>query len=128
MTRYLLAISVAAVVVTAAAANAQTLAPLQQFESDITVAAPNGVTKAARVSVQSWGIAGRRSRQSPTLQVPLTGFYLARLVSGEIQAIIDGRMSEKTTGEYWVVPTGTTMQVQAVGEQAVLETTVVAKQ
>jgi glyoxylate utilization-related uncharacterized protein len=128
MTRHLLAASLAAVVATSAVVDAQTLAPLQQFDGNITVAAPNGATQPARLSVQSWRISGSRSRQSPTLQIPLTGFYLARLVSGEVQATIDGRTSKKATGEYWVVPTGTTMQVQAIGEVAILETTVVTKQ
>ncbi len=127
MTRYILPTSLLVVAICAATTAAQTLAPRQQFQSDITVPATNGTTQTARVIVQSWEISGSRTRQSPSLQIPLMGFYLARLVSGEIQAIIDGRAAKKTTGQYWVVPTGTIMQVQAVGELAVLETTVVAK-
>jgi len=101
---------------------AQALAPTPVFEASTTIPAKNGATQAVHVSVQSWGIAG------PEHEIPLQGFYVAHLLSGQILATIDGQTRQHLPGDYWTVKAGATMGVNVVGEVAVLETTVVSKQ
>jgi quercetin dioxygenase-like cupin family protein len=92
------------------------------YEANATIPAKNGATQAVHVSVQSWGIAG------PDHEIPLQGFYVAHLLSGQISATIDGQTTPHLPGDYWTVKAGTAMRVKAGGEVAVLETTVVSKQ
>jgi hypothetical protein len=103
-------------------AMAQALLPTLVFEDNTTMPAKNGATQAAHVSVQSWGIAGKEN------EIPLRGFYVAHLLSGQITTTIGGQTTERLPGDYWTVKTGATMRVKVVGEVAVLETTVVSKQ
>jgi quercetin dioxygenase-like cupin family protein len=105
-----------------AGAIAQTLSPSPVFEGSTTIPSKNGTAQAAHISVQSWGAAGQEH------EIPLRGFYVAHLISGQISAIIDGRTTEHLPGDYWTVQPGASMRVKVVGEVAVLETTVVAKE
>jgi quercetin dioxygenase-like cupin family protein len=86
--------------------------------------APGGV----RISVASWGISGDRRGNSPLQQIPLQGFYLAHLLSGEILATIDGETTRRSPGDYWAVKPGAIMQVRTIGDYAMLETSVISKQ
>ena len=110
-----------AIAVALPGATAQTLSPTPVFEGNATVPAKDGATQAAHVSVQAWRIAGQED------ELPLRGFYVAHLLSGQISTTIDGRTLEHLPGDYWTVKTGASMRVKAVGEVAVLETIVVAK-
>jgi quercetin dioxygenase-like cupin family protein len=101
---------------------AQALSPTLVFEGNTTTTAKNGATQTVHVVVQSWGIAGQEH------EIPLRGFYVAHLLSGQISATVDGQTTEHLPGPYWTVKAGATMRVKVVGEVAVLETTVVAKQ
>jgi quercetin dioxygenase-like cupin family protein len=92
------------------------------FEGNAKVTAKDGATQAAHVSVQSWRIAGQEE------ELPLRGFYVAHLLSGQITTTIDGQTIEHLPGDYWTVNAGASMRVKVVGEVAVLETIVVAKQ
>lgn len=103
-------------------ALAQALMPTPVFEARTTIPAKNGATQAVHVSVQSWGIAGQEQ------EVPLNGFYVAHLLSGQILATIDGQTTQHLPGNYWTVKAGAAMKVKVVGEVAVLETIVVSKQ
>jgi quercetin dioxygenase-like cupin family protein len=91
-------------------------------------AAVAGAPGAARISVTSWGISGDRRGNSPVQQIPLQGFYLAHLLSGEILATIDGETTRRSPGDYWAVKPGAIMQVRTIGDYAMLETTVISKQ
>jgi quercetin dioxygenase-like cupin family protein len=102
-------------------AIAQALSPSPVYEANTTVPAKNGATEAVHVSVQSWGISG------PEHEIPLRGFYVAHLLSGQISATIDGQTTQHLPGDYWTVRAGAAMRVRVVGEVAVLETTVVSK-
>jgi quercetin dioxygenase-like cupin family protein len=53
---------------------------------------------------------------------------VAHLLSGQILATIDGQTTQHLPGDYWTVGGGAAMRIKAVGEVAVLETTVVSKQ
>jgi hypothetical protein len=80
------------------------------------------------ISIKSWGITGDRRGDSALQEIPLQGFYLAHLLSGEITATIGGKRARHSPGDYWAVKPGATMQVKALGDYAMLETTVISKQ
>ena len=102
-------------------AAAQGLSPTRVYEGDTTIQAKNGSSETAHVSVQSWAIAGQEQ------EIPVQGFYVAHLLSGQILTTIQGQTTQHLPGDYWPVKGGVSMRVQAVGEVAVLETTVVSK-
>jgi hypothetical protein len=106
-------------------AVAQTkLTPNSLFEGSVTTTLKDA-SQPGRVSVQSWEIP---SRNGATQDIPLTGFYVAHLLSGRIAATIAGQTTAHEPGSYWTVNAGATMQVKVLSELAVLETIVVAKQ
>ena len=111
-----------AIAIPLAGAVAQVLSPTPVFEGNTTIPAKNAATQAVHISVQSWGIAPQER------EIPLRGFYVAHLLSGQISATIDGQTADHLPGDYWTVKAGAAMRVGVVGEVAVLETTVVSKQ
>jgi hypothetical protein len=103
-------------------ATAQALSSSPLYEANTTIPAKNGSREAVHVSVQSWAIAGKEQ------EMPLRGFYVAHLLSGQILATIDGQTTQHLPGDYWTVKDSASMKVKVGGEVAVLETTVVSKQ
>ena len=101
---------------------AQAVSPTPVYEANTTVPAKNGAAQTVHVSVQSWGISGQER------EIPLNGFCVAHLLSGQILATVDGQTTQHLPGDYWTVKAGASMKVKVVGEVAVLETTVVSKQ
>jgi hypothetical protein len=75
-------------------AMAQALSPTPVYEGNTTIPAKNGATQAVHISVQSWGIAG------PEHEIPVQGFYVAHLLSGQISATIDGQTTQHLPGDY----------------------------
>ncbi len=122
MKRIATSAALVAIAVPLAGAIAQALSPTPVFEANTTTPAKNGATQTVHIVVQSWAIAGQET------EIPLRGFYVAHLLSGEISATTDGQTTGHLPGGYWTVKAGATMRVKVVGEVAVLETTVVAKQ
>ena len=104
---------------------AETLAPTTMFEGVVPAAANNRTAQPGQVSVQSWELGGPKGVAH---EIPLHGFYVAHLLSGSISTTIDGETAKPAPGAYWTIKTGATMQVKVLGEFAVLETIVVAKQ
>jgi quercetin dioxygenase-like cupin family protein len=100
---------------------AQALSPTPVYEGATTIQATNGETEAVHVSVQSWAIAGQER------EIPVQGFYVAHLLSGQLSATLNGQTAQHLPGDYWTVKAGASMKVKVVGEVAVLETTVVVK-
>jgi hypothetical protein len=115
-------IALVAIAVPMAAAMAQARPPILVFEGNTTTTQKNGATQAAHIVVQSWAIAGKEN------EIPLRGFYVAHLLSGQIIATIDGQATGHEPGDYWTVKPSAGMRIKVVGEAAVLETIVVAKQ
>jgi hypothetical protein len=113
------------IAISLAGAIAETVAPTLVFEDKTTTPAKDGTMRTVHVIVQSWEIGGQ-GREAQ--EIPLRGFYVAHLLSGDISTTIDGHTTEHHCGDYWPVTAGSTMKVKVLGEFAVLETTVVAKQ
>ena len=122
MKRIATSAALVAIAVPLVGAMAQAFSPTPVFEGKTTVPAQDGAPQAVHVSVQSWRIAG------PEDELPLRGFYVAHLLSGQISTTIDGQTMEHLPGDYWTVKAGASMRVKVVGEVAVLETLVVAKE
>ena len=101
---------------------AQVLSSTPVFEGTTTMLGKNGATQAVQIAVQSWAITGQER------EIPLRGFYVAHLITGQISATVDGKTTAHLPGDYWTVKAGATMQVKVVGEVAVLETTVIVKE
>jgi hypothetical protein len=70
-----------------------------------------------------WDIPG----SGAAYELPLQGLYVAHLLGGRIASTIEGQTIERQSGSFWIVKTGETMQVKALGEFAVLETIVPTK-
>ncbi len=125
MTRIAIGAALVAIAIPLAGAIAQTPSPSPVFEGNSAVPAKNGTTQPVHISVQSWEMGGPKGA---THEIPLRGFYLAHLLSGSISTTIDGETTKQPPGAYWTVKAGASMQVKVLGEFAVLETIVVAKQ
>jgi hypothetical protein len=110
-----------------AAATGQTLLPTAVFDASTTTPTTGGMAS-VHLTVQSWGIAGERDGKGPDLEIPLKGFYVAHALSGALSATIDGQTTNHLPGDYWTVKLGATMTVKALGEYAMFETIVLAKQ
>jgi hypothetical protein len=110
-----------AIVIPVAGAIAQAL-PALVYQGEMTMPTKNGATQAVHILVQTWGLPGKEQ------EIPMRGFYVAHLLSGQIRVTIDGQTTRHEPGDYWTVKLGATMRARVVGEAAVLETTVIRKQ
>jgi hypothetical protein len=77
-----------------AGAMAQAISPTSVFEGNAAVPAKNAATQIVHISVQSWGIAPQER------EIPLRGFYVADLLSGQISTTIDAQTTERLPGDY----------------------------
>jgi hypothetical protein len=111
-----------AIAVPLAGAVAEAPSPTSVFEGNATLTAKDGTTQTVHVSVQAWRIAGLAT------ELPLRDFYVAHLLSGQMSTTIDGQTKEHLPGDFWTVKAAAGMRAKVVGEVAVLETIVVAKQ
>jgi len=104
--------------------RAETLQPIPEFDTKVMTPALGGGSLPVRITVKSWELGNLDGVQ----EIPLQGFYIAHLLSGEINSTVEGQTAPRTTGDYWSVKSGAAMQVEVLGESAVLETIAVAKQ
>ena len=112
------------IMISSTGAVAATLAPNTIFEG-IAPAAPNtGAGQPGHVSIQSWQLAGPKD---VVHEIPLRGFYVAHLLSGDVSTTTDGEATTQPPGAYWIVKAGATLRVKVLSEFAVIETIVVTK-
>jgi quercetin dioxygenase-like cupin family protein len=128
LTRIVIGTAAAALAALSAApfaqAVAQTLEPRPVFEGTVTAPVKNGAAQPANISVQSWELP---NQEGAAHEIPLRGFYVAHLLSGDISTTVDGQTAAHVPGDYWTVKPGATMQVKVLSELAVLETIVATK-
>jgi hypothetical protein len=98
--------------------------PIAQSVFEGATAAQPKTGQSFHLSVQSWQF----TPTDAVHEIPLRGFYVAHLLSGSIVTTIDGVVTTRGDGAYWTVKAGEIMQVEVLGEFAVLETIVIAKQ
>jgi hypothetical protein len=117
-------VAMASLALPSAAIMAQTkLSPNVLFEGALP-APQKDAAPAGQASVKSWQLF---NRNDAVQEIPLTGFYVAHLVSGDVAATINGQTTSYEPGSYWTVKAGATMQLKVLGEMAVLETITASK-
>jgi hypothetical protein len=89
MTGIAIGAALVAIAIPLAGAIAQALSPTLAFEGNTATPAKNDATQTVHIVVQSWGIAGQED------EIPLRGFYVAHLLSGQISTTIDGQMTDR---------------------------------
>lgn len=106
-------------------AAAQTkLEAMPLFDGSIASRATSGAAQPVHVVVQNWTI----PNDGAAHEIPLTGFYVAHLQSGDIAATIAGDTVDHRPGDFWSVKSGATMSVTVQSELAVVETIAPSKQ
>jgi hypothetical protein len=127
----LLVSAIVAVTPTAAAAQQPqgqgkpgTVEATQRFQGTTRVGPP-GSPDSVRVDVRLWSIAGRQ--KITQLELPFTGDLIAELRGGRLTTVIDGRRAERHEGEIWLLPVGTRMSLETMGDMATLQTWLVAR-
>ena len=93
------------------------------FEATTKNVDKNGAAQDVRISTQVWRVPG--PSEAPQ-ELPLRGFYIAHLLSGEIAATIDRQTIKYGSGAYWSVKPGAIMRIQTLGQLATIETIVVS--
>ena len=88
------------------------------FAGDAMARSPQGAARPIRINVAIWKFA----RSAGAQQIPSRDFYLARLVSGDVGTVIDGVRTQRAPEDLWTVKAGSSMQVEVLGEFAVIET------
>jgi hypothetical protein len=94
------------------------------YEGTITTQTAEGAAKPVHLAVQSWTIANDGAAH----EIPLAGFYVAQLQSGNIAATVAGETIDYRSSDFWTVKAGATMSVKVLSELAVIETVAPAKQ
>jgi quercetin dioxygenase-like cupin family protein len=92
------------------------------LEADTITQTNAGKSQPIHVAVETWDLLS--SREGAEQEIPLSGFYVAHLLSGQISSSVDGKRVERKPGDYWTVAAGTRMHVKVLREFAVLETIV----
>lgn len=105
------------------AAIAQTqLSATPVFEMETITQTNDGKSQRIHIAIQTWDLLS--SRAGAEQEIPLSGFYVAHLLSGQISSSVDGKLLQRKPGDYWAVAAGTRMHVKVLREFAVLETIV----
>jgi hypothetical protein len=94
-----------------------TLTVREHFAGTLTYRTKTGATRSVRVALRQWVITGKTA----VARFPQPGFLLVQLSAGDVTTAIAGKRQERNPDEFWTVPTGTVMQVEAGKEQAVLD-------
>jgi len=87
-----------------------------RFVGRLLASRRNGKTVPLSVDIRIWNISENR------VELPVSGFFIASAISGDLVAVINGRSETHSSGDFWTVPDGVPMLVAAQGEAAILET------
>jgi hypothetical protein len=92
-----------------------------RFEGDVLVPMKAGAPKKMHVLLTNWGIHGTQKIE----RFPEQGFLVIQLHSGNVAVNINGKEEKHKGGDFWTVPAGASMSVQATSESAVMQTMVI---
>jgi len=93
-------------------------APIERFDTTLSLTARNGQGKTLRVVVRNWIIDSRRTIAA----FPERGFMVVELRGGDLTTVIGGQRQRRSEGEFWSVPAGTPMGVETGNDSAVIQT------
>lgn len=86
------------------------------LDADVDV---RGAPSPAHVTVQSWALP--EADRAPQV-FPKRGYFIAHLLSGSIETMLDGQTGTRSPDEYWIVGNDQAMTVRVLGQSALLET------
>lgn len=92
--------------------------PFERFEGTVTLRMKDGKVKQLQVVARNWIIDNRRNIAS----FPDKGFMIVELRGGDLTTVIDGKRQKRKEGEFWTVPTGSSMGVETDNDSAVIQT------
>lgn len=99
------------------------LSRFARFDGKTILQLKGGKSRELHVVMQDWIIHGRERVK----KFPEEGFVMVHLLAGRVTTVIDGKEQAHGGGDYWTVPTGSTMSVQVTSESASLQTLAVRK-
>jgi hypothetical protein len=103
--------------------GAAALTPVQRYEGKAVLKLRSGRAQELHVIMRSWDVHGQQHVE----KFPETGFLLVHLHSGKVVTVIDGKQQDREGGDFWTVPSGSTMSVQVKSESALLQTLAIKK-
>jgi len=89
-----------------------------RFEGKATMKLKTGRPQELNVALRSWGIHGQQHIE----KFPEQGFLVVHLHSGKVVTVIEGKEEQRKGGDFWTLPSGSTMSVQVKSESALLQT------
>src|SRR5690348_8511711 len=107
---------VSIVTVAQAPQEGASLKPIERFDGKTMIETKAGKPVAAHVVVRVWQIHGRQKID----KFPEEGFIIVALHSGKVMTTIGGKREEHKGGDFWTVPSGSTMTVEVTSESALL--------
>jgi hypothetical protein len=96
---------------------------VQLFTSIVSVRKANGKARHLHVSVQRWEL---DAEENDIRTIPIVAFSVMSVRSGRVETTIDGKTTLRVPDEFWVAKGGSKIKVRVLGENAILEATVVS--
>jgi len=94
------------------------LRPIERFDGRTAWRTKAGTLQAIHVALRNCGIHGRQRIR----RFPEQGLMIVQLRGGEVTTVIDGKEQKRKGGEFWTVPTGSSMSISVTSESASLQT------
>ena len=104
-------------IVSAADGRSCAVQGIQRFAGKLVASTPQGKRVTVNVDLKVWNVSGPR-----LTPLPLTGFYIANAISGQLITVINGKSELHAPGDFWSVPNGVAMSVATKSEGATLQT------
>ena len=104
-------------IVSAADGRSCAVQGIQRFAGKLVASTPQGKRVTVNVDLKVWNVSGPR-----LTPLPLTGFYIANAISGQLITVINGKSELHAPGDFWTVPNGVAMSVATKSEGATLQT------
>jgi hypothetical protein len=76
-----------------------------------------------RIDIRLLSIAGGQ-KLSP-LRLPFPGLLIIEVRAGSVFAVVDGRRTQRRSGEFWSVPSGVELHLETADDMATLQVTVI---
>jgi hypothetical protein len=95
-----------------------------RFSDTLRLTTPKGAGVPLHVEFKEWNV----TRSAGGTELPVQGFYIAHLASGEVVTEIGGKSETRHPGDYWTVDKGARMlvRIKAPREAAILQTLAVS--
>jgi hypothetical protein len=97
--------------------NKQAMQASPRFVDKLLASRPSGATVPVNVDIRIWTI----SEHQP-VRLPVSGFYVANLISGTLVTVMNETTETHPAGDFWTVPNGVPMFVAVKGQAAILQT------